>query len=85
MKIYIIGHKGWIGKMYIILFDKLNIECDQKTLDKLNYNFRFNDAILRNLIISKSGAITTPSIMVANSEENKEKVTAKKEKVTAKE
>jgi small subunit ribosomal protein S6 len=56
----------------------MNIECDQETLDKLNYNFRFNDAILRNLIISKSEAITKPSIMMTNSEEDKVKVTEKK-------
>ena len=41
----------------------MNIECDQDTLDKLNYNFRFNDAILRNLILSEDKAITEPSIM----------------------
>ena len=74
-----------INKIYKAHYLMMNIECDKETLDKLNYNFRFNDAVLRNLIISKSGAITTPSIMVANSEENKEKVTEKKEKVTEKE
>ena len=64
----------------------LNIECDQETLDKLNYNFRFNDAVLRNLIISKSKAITTPSIMTTNTEKEKEKVKVKvKVKVTEKE
>ena len=26
MKVFIIGHKGWIGKMYINLFDSYNIE-----------------------------------------------------------
>jgi len=35
----------------------------------LNYNFRFNDAILRNLIISKPEAITEPSIMMADTQE----------------
>ena len=50
----------------------MNIECDKETLDKLNYNFRFNDAILRNLIISKKEAITEPSIMIT--EADKEKV-----------
>jgi len=44
----------------------MNIECDQETLDKLNYNFRFNDAVLRNLVISKSEAITELSIMMAS-------------------
>jgi small subunit ribosomal protein S6 len=49
----------------------MNIECDQDTLDKLNYNFRFNDAVIRNLIISKSKAITEPSIMLTKTEKDK--------------
>jgi small subunit ribosomal protein S6 len=56
----------------------MNVECNQETLEKLNYNFRFNDAILRNLIISKLEAITSPSIMMADVEEKQEKVTEKK-------
>ena len=66
-----------INKIYKAHYLMMNIECDQETLDKLNNNFRFNDAILRNLIISKSGAITTKSIMMASPEEDKEKVTKK--------
>ena len=62
-----------INKIYKAHYLMMNIECDQDTLDKLSYNFRFNDAILRNLIISKSEAITTPSIMMTNSEKEKEK------------
>ena len=42
-----------IDKIYKAHYLMMNIECDKDTLDKLNYNFRFNDAILRNLIISK--------------------------------
>jgi small subunit ribosomal protein S6 len=57
----------------------MNIECDKETLDKLNYNFRFNDAILRNLIISKKEAITEPSIMMVEAvkDQVKEKVSDK--------
>ena len=65
-----------INKIYKAHYLMMNIECDKETLDKLNYNFRFNDAILRNLIISKKEAITEPSIMIT--EADKEKV---KEKV----
>ena len=67
-----------INKIYKAHYLMMNIECDKETLDKLNYNFRFNDAVLRNLIISKLEAITSPSIMVTNVEEKKEKVTEKK-------
>ena len=67
-----------INKIYKAHYLMINIECDKETLDKLNYNFRFNDAILRNLTISKSEALTTPSIMMLNSEEDKGKSTEKK-------
>ena len=65
----------------------MNIECDQDTLDKLNYNFRFNDAVIRNLIISKSKAITEPSIMLTNNDKDKVEDKAKfkaKDKVEVK-
>ena len=73
-----------INKIYKAHYLMMNIECDQETLDKLNYNFRFNDAVLRNLIISKSEAITSPSIMMASTEKEKEKEKVKV-KVTEKE
>ena len=60
-----------INKIYKAHYLMMNIECDQDTLDKLNYNFRFNDAVIRNLIISKSKAITEPSIMLTNNNNDK--------------
>ena len=75
-----------INKIYKAHYLMMNIECDQETLDKLSYNFRFNDAILRNLIISKSEAITSSSIMMTNSKKEKEKEKEKeKVKLTEKE
>ena len=71
-----------INKIYKAHYLMMNIECDKDTLDKLNYNFRFNDAILRNLIISRPEAITEPSIMVTEAEKDKVKDQGK-EKVTA--
>ena len=60
-----------INKIYKAHYLCLNLECSQKTLDDLNYNFRFNDAILRNLVVSVKSAITTPSIMMTKKEEEK--------------
>ena len=71
-----------INKIYKAHYLMMNIECDKDTLDKLNYNFRFNDAILRNLIISRPEAITEPSIMVTEAEKDKVKDQGK-EKATA--
>lgn len=39
----------------------LNIECDEDSLSELKNAFKFNDAILRNLILKKNKAITKPS------------------------
>jgi small subunit ribosomal protein S6 len=79
-----------INKIYKAHYLMMNIECDKETLDKLNYNFRFNDAILRNLIISKKEAVTEPSIMVTEADKDKVKEPSKekvkepsKEKATA--
>ncbi len=39
----------------------LNIECDQATIDELKSTFRFNDAVLRHLIVRMDEAVTEPS------------------------
>jgi small subunit ribosomal protein S6 len=39
----------------------VNIECDQASLNELKESFKFNDAILRHLILSRNEAITTAS------------------------
>lgn len=39
----------------------MNIECGQEAMAELNDNLRFNDAVLRNLIIKQERAITEPS------------------------
>jgi small subunit ribosomal protein S6 len=39
----------------------MNIECGNVVLDELNHAFKFNDAILRNSVISKKKAINEPS------------------------
>ena len=46
----------------------MNIECGQDALDELEHSFRYNDAILRNLIIKTDKAITEPSVMMKSVE-----------------
>ena len=54
----------------------MNIECTQKSLDDLESAFRFNDAVLRNLIIKRKAAITEPSAMMKDSKsQDRKKVT----------
>jgi small subunit ribosomal protein S6 len=42
----------------------MNIECAQATLLELEHSFKFNDAVLRHLIIQVKKAETEPSIMM---------------------
>ncbi len=42
----------------------LNIECDLKVLSEIERNFKFNDSILRHLVIRQKGAITEESPIV---------------------
>ncbi|MGB1239758.1 MAG: 30S ribosomal protein S6 [Pseudomonadales bacterium] len=39
----------------------MNIECGQETLDELENMFRYNDAVLRNMVIRRKEAITDVS------------------------
>ena len=50
-----------IHKAHYIL---MNIECSQEVLDELSSAFRFNDAVLRNMIIKRNEAVTDSSIMM---------------------
>lgn len=52
-----------IQKIHKAHYVMMNIECDQPTLDELETAFRFNDAVLRNLVIRRKAAITEPSPM----------------------
>ena len=50
----------------------MNIECDKEALDELTNAFRFNDAVIRNLILNVKQAITDPSVLVKNKENRSE-------------
>lgn len=51
----------------------LNIEAGQSVLDELVEGFRFNDAILRHLVIRRDEADTEQSLIMKNKDEKPEK------------
>ena len=60
-----------IHKAHYIL---LNIECGQQALDELTTNFRYNDAVLRNMVMRRDEAVTDESlIMKAENEDRRRK------------
>lgn len=46
----------------------MNIECGQAVLDELEHSFRYNDAILRHLVIKTTKAHTAASVMMKSVE-----------------
>ena len=61
-----------INKIHKAHYVLMNIECDQEAIDELESAFRFNDAVLRNLIIRRDAAITEPSALAKSGEERAE-------------
>ncbi len=51
----------------------MNIECDHKVTKEITSAFRFNDAVLRHLVLSRKKAITEASPMAIAVEEEKAK------------
>ena len=51
----------------------LNIEAGQSVLDELVEGFRFNDAILRHIVIRREEAETEQSLIMKNKDEKPEK------------
>jgi small subunit ribosomal protein S6 len=53
-----------IAKMHKAHYVLMNIECDGETLTELEHAFKFNDAVLRHLVVKMDKAHTTPSPMM---------------------
>ena len=57
-----------INKMHKAHYILMNIECGQTALDELVAGFKFNDAVIRNMVIRRDHAVTVASPL-AKSEE----------------
>ena len=53
-----------IQKVHKAHYVLMNIECDGATLAELEHAFKFNDAVLRHLVVKMKRAVTTPSPMM---------------------
>jgi small subunit ribosomal protein S6 len=59
-----------VAKAHYVL---MNIECDTPTLEELTSAFRFNDAVLRNLVINRKSADTEVSPLAKRDEKDQER------------
>ena len=51
----------------------LNVECNQEAIDEIKNSFKFNDSIIRNIVLSTKKAHSEPSALLAQTKEDNEK------------
>ncbi|WP_112478788.1 30S ribosomal protein S6 [Vibrio variabilis] len=73
-----------INKLHKAHYVLMNVEAPQEAIDELETAFRFNDAVLRNMIMRTKKAITEPSIMLKQKEERSERAPRREERTEAK-
>jgi small subunit ribosomal protein S6 len=70
-------HEDWgrrqlaypINKAHKAHYTLLNIECDDVTLKEIETSFRYNDAILRHLVIRMDRGVSEPSPLIRHKDE----------------
>ncbi|WP_191600720.1 30S ribosomal protein S6 [Marinomonas algicola] len=55
-----------INKIHKAHYVLMNVECSEGVLSELNDTFRYNDAIIRNLVIRRKAAVTEVSPIKAS-------------------
>lgn len=62
-----------INKIHKAHYVLLNVECDLGTLEELTTAFKFNDAVIRNLVMKRKKADTDESPLMKIERESREK------------
>ena len=62
-----------INKIHKAHYVLLNIECTDEALLELTTNFRYNDAVLRNMVVRMDEAVTEESPIMKAEKENRER------------
>ncbi len=68
-----------INKIHKAHYVLMNIECNDEALEQLNSAFRFNDAVIRNLIIKRKNAITEASFLAKTKEQEEAELLSRQE------
>ena len=48
----------------------MNIECGKDVIDELSSNFKFNDAVIRNMILKRKSAVSEKSSILLDDEDS---------------
>ena len=62
-----------INKIHKAHYVMMNVECGQEPIEELESAFRFNDAVIRNLVMRMNKAYTEASPLAKGSEDSDER------------
>lgn len=62
-----------INKVHKAHYIMINAEASQQAIEELNTNFRYNDAILRNMVLQRDEAVTEESFILKAEKESRER------------
>lgn len=62
-----------INKIHKAHYVLMNVECNKEAIEEIENVFRFNDAIIRNMILNMDEAVTEPSPMVKPERESRDR------------
>jgi len=57
-----------INKIYKAHYTLMNIECSKEALEELTSAFKFNDAVIRHMVLQQSGPVTEASHLIKKEE-----------------
>ena len=58
-----------INKIHKAHYILMNIECNLEVIEELSSNFKFNDAVIRNMILKRKSAVSEKSSILLDDEE----------------
>lgn len=74
-----------INKIHKAHYVLMNVECGNEVLNELTSIFRYNDAIIRNLVIKRESAVTEMSPIQKAENENRERKARASQRVRSEE
>jgi len=72
-----------INKIHKAHYVLMNVEASNDALEELNTTFRFNDAVIRNLVIRRDEAVAEESFIMKAEKESRERKTRYEERQAA--
>ncbi len=67
-----------INKLHKAHYVLMNVECGQAEMDEIEDAFRYNDAIIRSMVIRRKKAVTEPSPLAKSADDRRSERTERK-------